>query len=120
MVKDRTNQIYTELYQYIKDYYPNIKGGTEYPNKEPSLPFLYFFELDAPTALNDLSNNEVGVRPVYQVEIYSNKGKDNARKIANDVRLFMITNGFKCKTFMPVQNPTDVSRFVARYERLEV
>jgi hypothetical protein len=120
MVKDKTNQVYTELIQYLKSLYPKLNGGTEYPSSEPKLPYLYFFQLDAPTKLDDLSNNEVGVKPIYQVEVYTDTGMNSARKIANDARTFMIENGFRCKNFMPIQVPSNVSRFVGRYERLEV
>ena len=120
MVKDRTNQVYTELIQYLKDYYPKIYGGTTYPEDLPKLPYVYFFQLDAPTTLTTLSNTEDGVTTSYQVEVYTDTGMNSARKIANDIRTFMITNGFRCTNFMPITRPSNVSRFVARYRRLDV
>ena len=120
MVKDNTNQVYTELIQYLKGIYPQISGGTNYPEKLPSFPYLYFFQIDAPTALTTLSNTEEGIRSAYQIEIYTDTGMNKARKIANDVRLYMISNGFTCRTFMPVNAPSNVSRFVTRFNRLDV
>lgn len=120
MVTDKTNQIYTELYQYMKSLYPKLKGGTTYDDSEVKLPYLYFYQLDAPTRLSDLSNNEVGVNLAFQVEIYTDLGSNQARKMAGEARAFMISNGFKCRNYMPIQASSNVSRFVARYERLDV
>lgn len=120
MVKDKTNQVYTELIQYLKGIYPQISSGTNYPEKYPSFPYLYFFQIDAPTALTTLSNTEDGIRSAYQIEVYTDTGMSKARKIANDVRLYMISNGFTCKTFMPANAPSNVSRFITRFNRLDV
>lgn len=120
MVKDKTNQVYTELLQYLKSIYPKINGGTTYPDKLPSFPYIYFFLLDAPTALTTLSNTEDGIDSAYQIEIYTNTSLNDARKIANDVRAFMISQGFVCKAFNPMQQPSNVSRFVTRFKRLDV
>ena len=120
MVEDRTNQVFTDLLQYLESYYSNISGGTAYPDKAPSFPYLYFFQLDASTALTTLSNTEDGVDTAYQIEVYSDKSMNHARKIANTVREYMIGEGYRCINFMPSQAPTSVKRFVMRYGRLDV
>ena len=120
MVKDKTNQIYTELYNYMKSLYPSLKGGTTYNENEVKLPFMYFYLLDAPTKLTDLSNNEVGINLAFQIEVYTDKGSSQARKMANEIRQYMISQGFRCRNFMPIPSPSNVSRFVGRYERLDV
>lgn len=120
MVKDKTNQIYTELVEAIRDSYPSLKSGMTYPETTPKFPYLYFFQIDAPTALRTLSNTEDGVNLAFQIEIYSDKGMNDARKIANEVRAYMIGEGFECKTFMPSQQPSNVSRFLTRFRRLDV
>ena len=120
MVTDKQNKIYTELMDYMKDIYPQIKGGTTYDENKVKLPYLYFFQIDGSTKLMDLSNNEVGVNLAFQIEVYSTDGKDKTRKMANSVRAFMIENGFRCKPFMPYQSSSNVSRFIMRFERLDV
>ena len=119
MVKDKTNQIYTELVQSLKDEYPKLKSGQVYPDTPPKLPYLYFFQIDAPTVLRTLSNTEDGVNLAFQIEVYSDKDMNDARTIANKVRAYMIGEGFECKTFMPSQQPS-VSRFITRFSRLDV
>ena len=120
MVADKHNKIYTALYEYMKDLYPKLKGGTVYPESEAKLPYMYFFQLDSPTRLTTLSNTEDGINLAFQIEIYSKDGNNNARKMAGDVREFMISDGFRCRTFMPVESASNVSRFVTRFERLDV
>ena len=120
MVSDKNNQIYTELYEYMKDLYPTLKGGSTYEEGKTKLPFMFFFQLDAPTKLKDLSNNEVGINLAFQIEIYSDNGMNDARKIANSVREYMIADGFRCKAFNPDQSSSNVSRFVTRFQRLDV
>lgn len=120
MVKDKNNQIYTELMGVMKANYPNLEGGQTYPNSAPKFPYLYFFQIDAPTVLRTLSNTEDGVHLAFQIEIYTDKGGNEARKMANDVRAYMIGEGFECRTFMPSQQPSNVSRFVTRFSRLDV
>ncbi len=120
MVSDKNNEIYTELYEYMKDLYPTLKGGSTYEEGKTKLPFMFFFQLDAPTQLTDLSNNEVGVNLAFQIDIYTNQGTNKAREMANEVRKHMISKGFKCRNFMPIINGSNVSRFVSRYVRLDV
>lgn len=120
MVTDKHNKIYTELLTYMKAIYPDIKGGTVYEENKVKLPYLYFFQIDGSTKLMDLSNNEVGVNLAFQIEIYSAEGKDNSKKMASSVRAYMLENGFRCRTFMPFQSSSNVSRFITRFERLDV
>lgn len=120
MVEDKNNKIYTELYDYMKSLYPSLKGGTSLEDTPTKLPYLYFFQLDAPTRLTTLSNTEDGINLAFQIEIYTKGGKNEARKMANDVRAFMIEEGFRCRNFLPIQDTSNVSRFVGRYERLDV
>lgn len=120
MVSDNTNKIFTELMEYMQNEYPSIEGGQSYNEKSVTLPYVYFSLLDAPTRLQDLSNNEVGVSEVYQIEIYTDDGDYQARKMSSYARAYMISLGFKCRTFMPIVTASNVSRFVGRYERLAI
>ena len=120
MVKDKHNQIYTELYDYMKGLYPSLYAGTSLEDTKTKLPYMYFYQLDAPTRLTTLSNTEDGVNLAFQIEIYTKGGLNQARKMASDVRAFMIEEGFRCRNFLPIQDTSNVSRFVGRYERLDV
>ena len=120
MVSDKHTKIYTELFNYMKSLYPSLKGGTTYDEGSVKLPYMYFFQLDGSTRLTDLSNNEVGINLAFQIEVYTDQGTSQARKMANDIRAHMIQEGFRCRNFMPIINGSKVSRFVARYERLDV
>lgn len=120
MVKDKTNEIYTGLIEYLREIYPKLKCGQTYNENEVNFPFVYFFLLDEPTKLTTLSRTEDGVNLVYQIEVYTKDGGNNARKIAHDVRTYMVSQGFLVRNFMPIPSPSNVSRFVGRYERLTV
>lgn len=120
MVEDKTNKIYNDLSIYMKSLYPNLKTGQNYNENDVKIPYMYFYLLDAPTALDDLSNNEVGVKLAFQIETYTDGNMNQARKMASEIRSFMRTLGFRCITFRPIETPTNVKRFVARYERLDV
>ena len=120
MVSDKTNKLFTELMNYMRSIYPNVLGGTSYNETKVKLPFVYFFILDEPTRSLTLGNDEAVVNVIYQIEVYTESGQNQTRKMAWDIRNFMIANGFNCRTFMPVQSSSNVSRFVGRYERLDV
>lgn len=119
MVEDKNNKIFTELTEHIKSLYPKLNTGSNY-NEKVKLPFMHFYQFDGTTALVDLSNNEVGVNLAFQIDVYNDTGMNLARKISDDIRLYMIQNGFRCRTFMPMYSSSNVSRFVARYARLDV
>ena len=119
MVEDKSNKIYTELLEYMRSIYPSLNGGTTFSEKS-KLPFMHFVLLDAPTKLTTLSNTEDGVNLAIQIDIYSDGGMNLAKKMSYEVRNYMMENGFRCRTFMPIVQPSNVSRFVARYERLDV
>ena len=120
MVKDTHNKVYTELLTYLKTLYPKLVGSTEYSETAPSFPYLYFFLVDAPTTLTTLSQTEDGVTPSYQIEVYSNKGGNETRKISYSIREFMVENGFICQRFRPIERGSAISRFVSIYSRLDV
>lgn len=120
MVKDNHNKVYSDLITYLKTVYPDIKGGTTYNESSVKLPFMYFFLIDAPTALTTLSQTEDGVDTSYQIEVYSDKGTDYTRKISNTIRSYMVENGFRCHRFRPIQRASAISRFVSVYSRLDV
>lgn len=120
MVKDSHNKVYSELMDFLKEKYPKIEGSTEYSEDAPHFPYVYFFLVDQPTALTTLSQTEDGVDTSYQIEVYTNKGGYEARKISNTVRQYMTERGFICKRFRPIARSSAISQFVMIYNRLEV
>ena len=121
MVTDKVNQIYTDLMEYLESIYPNIKGSQKYADKAPSYPYVYMYQIDGSTQEVTLSNTEEAVNLAFQIEVYSNKGDTITRKISTDIKNYMMTvEGFKCRTFLPAQNNGNISRFVSRYDRLDV
>ena len=120
MVKDNHNKVYTELMTYLKGLYPNIVGSTVYSEMPPNFPYVFFFLVDAPTALTTLSQTEDGVNTSYQIEVFSDKGSSTTRKISNSVRAFMVNQGFICRRFRPIERGSNISQFVSIYSRLDV
>lgn len=116
MVKDRTNKYYTELLELL-----NVKGSQEVRTTPASFPHLYFLTIGMPTAARTLSNTEDAVSANYQIEVYSNKSKEEAKELAYKVREYMIGQGFRCSYYQPTENAADsnVRRHVARYDKLE-
>lgn len=119
MVADKNNKIFTKLMDFLKGEYDRVYGGQK-SETAPKLPYVYFFQINGSTKLTTLSNTEDGVNLAFQIEVYSDKGMNDARKIANSIREYMIADGFRCNTFRPDSNSTDVSRFITRFERLDV
>ena len=119
MVDDKSNAIYTKLLRHMQGLYPALKGGTNFDEKV-KLPYMHFQQLDASTRLTTLSNTEDGINLAFQIDVYTNNGMNMARNMANDIRAYMVSDSFRCRTFMPIQQPSNVSRFVGRYERLDV
>jgi hypothetical protein len=120
MVKDNHNKVYTELMTYLKGLYPDIVGSTVYSETAPKFPYVYFFLVDAPTALTTLSRTEDGINTSYQIEVYSDKGSSTTRKISNSIRAFMVGQGFICRRFRPIERGSAISQFISIYERLDV
>ena len=119
MVKDKHNQVYNDLITYLRTIYPDLSGGTEYADNPTKFPYVYFFQVDGSTRLTTLSQTEDGVETSYQIEVYA-KGSNKSRQISNVIREYMVENGFFCRRFRPAQGASNVSRFLAIYERLDV
>ena len=117
MVSDSNNRVYTELYEYLKTIGP-IEAGQDITKKPAKFPYMYFFQIDSHTTGRTLSRTEDVIQVAYQIEIFSARNMDEARKISEIVRAWMIEQGFECITFRPMQGYSP-NRFVSRYRRLE-
>jgi len=121
MVKDRSNYYYTQLLMSLQDSYPTLKGGTVYNSTPPSFPYMYYKQLDAPTALTTLSGTEDGITLSAEIKIYSKKNINDARNIANVARACLVGKYFHIDMFKPVENVSDSSvyQFVIRCSKTE-
>ena len=118
MVSDSNNRVYTELLDYLKTI-GKIDGGQIYDAKKAKFPFMHFLQIDTATSKQTLSQTEDVIRVLYQVDVYSTKSMDEARKISYRIRVWMIEHGFICIGQRPwtLESPF---RFISRFQRLEV
>lgn len=121
MVKDNTNQYYTNLLKHLQSEYSSLQGGQAYKATPPSFPYMYFKQIEGSGALSTLSNTEEGINFCCEIKFYSNKSASEARKIANTAREYMTGAGFRCAYFAPVENVSDssIQQFVARFTKLD-
>lgn len=121
MVKDNTNQYFTDLLKDLQAKYSSLDGGQVYKETPPSFPYMYFRQIDGSTALTTLSNTEDGINFGCEIKFYSKKSVSEARNIANAAKEYMINAGFRCAYFSPVENISDTSiqQFIARFTKLD-
>ncbi len=120
-VKDRNNYYYTELLNALKAEDAKVKGGTEYKVTPPSFPYMYYKQIGGSTAASSLSNTEDGIMLAIEILIYSKKSLDDARKLANADRAYLVSKGFHIDEFKPVDNVADSSihQFLIRCSKIE-
>lgn len=121
MVKDNTNQYYTDLLKHLQTEYAGLQGGQVYKAIPPSFPYMYFKQIEGSGALPTLSNTEEGINFGCEIKFYSNKSASEVRNIANTARGYMVSAGFRCAYFSPVENVSDssIQQFVARFTKLD-
>jgi hypothetical protein len=120
-VKDNFYTYFDNLTTELTATYKTLKSGTVYKPTPPSFPYMYIKQIGGSTALTTLSGTENGVDLGIQIDFYSKVSAQDVRKIANTARNTMISYGFTCNYFEPIENTGDTSiyRFVARFEKLE-
>lgn len=129
MVKDRTNEYYTDLLTYMQsgtseDFpqtYPKLTGGMKYTNTPPSFPWMYMVQIDGRGTAYTLSNGENAVYLAYQIELYEKESLGRCRLMANKCREWLVGSGFQITYFNPVDNVSDrsINRFVIRVAKIE-
>ena len=121
MVKDNTNQYYTDLLKHLQTKYTSLQGGQVYKATPLSFPYMYFKQIEGSGALLTLSNTEKGINFGCEIKFYSNKSASEVRNIANAARGYMVSNGFRCTYFSPVENISDssIQQFIARFTKLD-
>ena len=126
MVKDRTNQYYTELLTYMRgatEDYPayDMRGGMKYTNTPAHFPWMYLHQIDGSGTAYTLSNGEQAINLAYQLDIFEKVSLGACRDMANKARTWFVDKGFRVIYFNPVDNVNDrsINRFSIRVAKIE-
>lgn len=108
--------------QTIKDTYKmtdknfSTVGSSDTP---AVFPFVYVQTLPATEQGMDLQGTSVnGALFTFQVDVYSNKTQNEARKVMSEVTKVMKTMGFEINSMPSFENTKDVHRMTARFRRV--
>ena len=108
--------------QTIKDTYKmtdknfSTVGSSDTP---AVFPFVYFNALPASEQGRDLQGTSVnGALFTFQIDVYSNKTQNEARKVMSEVTKVMKTMGFEINSMPSFEDTKDVHRMTARFRRM--
>lgn len=108
--------------QTIKDTYKMTDSNfsTVGSSKAPAVfPFVYVNALPASEQGRDLQGTSVnGALFTFQVDVYSNKTQNEARKVMSEVTKVMKTMGFEIVSMPSFESTQDVHRMTARFRRM--
>ena len=107
--------------QTIKDKYKmtdknfSTVGSSDTP---AVFPFVSFKTLPASEQGRDLQGTSVnGALFGFQIDVYSNKTQNEARKVMSEIARIMKTMGFEIVSMPSFENTKDVHRMTARFRR---
>lgn len=108
--------------QTIKDTYKmtdknfSTVGSSDTP---AVFPFVYFNALPASEQGRDLQGTSVnGALFGFQIDVYSNKTQNEARKVMSEITKVMKTMGFEINSMPSFEDTKDVHRMTARFRRM--
>ena len=108
--------------QTIKDTYKMTDSNfsTVGSSKAPAVfPFVYFNALPATEQGRDLQGTSVnGALFGFQIDVYSNKTQNEARKVMSEITKVMKTMGFEIVSMPSFESTQDVHRMTARFRRM--
>ena len=108
--------------QTIKDTYKMTDSNfsTVGSSDTPAVfPFVYFNALPASEQGRDLQGTSVnGALFTFQVDVYSNKTQNEARKVMSEITKVMKTMGFEINSMPSFESTQDVHRMTARFRRM--
>ena len=108
--------------QKLKDTYKMTDSNfsTVGSSKAPAVfPFVYFNALPASEQGRDLQGTSVnGALFTFQVDVYSNKTQNEARKVMSEVTKVVKTMGFEIISMPSFESTQDVHRMTARFRRM--
>ena len=108
--------------QTIKDTYKMTDSNfsTVGSSDTPAVfPFVSFKTLPATEQGRDLQGTSVnGALFTFQVDVYSNKTQNEARKVMSEITKVMKTMGFEINSMPSFEDTKDVHRMTARFRRM--
>lgn len=112
---DVENALYTDVRNAINDI---CKSGTTEVNTPSAFPYVSLVQKDNPTYEKTVTsgNNENHVKPMVQIDVYSDKSKAECKSICNTVDDVIRSDGFtRTMGYEPIVNGPNYWRFTARY-----
>lgn len=108
--------------QTIKDTYKMTDSNfsTVGSSKAPAVfPFVYVNALPASEQGRDLQGTSVnGALFTFQVDVYSNKTQNEARKVMKEIAKVMKAMGFEINSMPSFEGTQDVHRMTARFRKM--
>ena len=113
-LKQNFSQTIKETYKMTDSNFSTVGSS-----KAPAVfPFVYVNALPASEQGRDLQGTSVnGALFTFQVDVYSNKTQNEARKVMSEVTKVMKTMGFEIVSMPSFESTQDVHRMTARVRR---
>ena len=112
------NEIFTECKKILTSEFEEIRVSSTFINAKSKFPAVSIIEMDNSIAKDtiDSSLTEKYADIVYDVNSFSNKSKQEAKKIAKLVDEYLISIGFTRKTLRLMETQDiNLHRYVGRY-----
>ena len=114
-LKQNFSQTIKETYKMTDKNFSTV-GSSDTP---AVFPFVYFNALPATEQGRDLQGTSVnGALFGFQIDVYSNKTQNEARKVMSEVTKAMKTMGFEINSMPGFEDTKDVHRMTARFRRM--
>ena len=114
-IKQDFSQKIKDTYKMTDDNFSTV-GSSDTP---PVFPFVYFQTLPATEQGRDLQGTEVnGGLFGFQVDVYSNKTQNDARKVTTEIARIVKEMGFEINSMPSFENTQDTHRMIARFRRV--
>lgn len=113
-LKQNFSQTIKETYKMTDKNFSTV-GSSDTP---AVFPFVYFNALPATEQGRDLQGTSVnGALFGFQIDVYSNKTQNEARKVMSEITKVMKTMGFEINSMPSFEDTKDVHRMTARFRR---
>lgn len=114
-IKQDFSQKIKDTYKMTDDNFSTV-GSSDTP---PVFPFVYFQTLPATEQGRDLQGKEVnGGLFGFQVDVYSNKTQNDARKVTTEIARIVKEMGFEINSMPTFDDTKDVHRMTLRFRRM--
>ena len=114
-IKQNFSQTIKDTYSMTDKNFSTV-GSSDTP---AVFPFVYVNALPASEQGRDLQGTSVnGALFGFQIDVYSNKTQNEARKVMTEVTRIMKTMGFEINSMPSFESTSDVHRMTARFRRI--